>query len=76
VYMTALNGAALSLPNSPHDDCRGVHPKEAKIRIDGLGSGDDICLYTHDRHWSHVFLTADVDRRSPQIALWHVTRKR
>jgi hypothetical protein len=51
VYLTAMNGAALSKPNLPRGDCHGANPRETKVRIDGLGPGDDICLHTHDRHW-------------------------
>ena len=76
VYLTAMNGASLAAPNLPSADCRDAYPKESKIRIDGLGPGDDICLYTHDQHWSHVFLTSDVSRSSRQIAVWQITRKR
>jgi len=76
VYLTAMNGASLAAPNLPRGDCRDAYPKESKIRIDGLGLGDDICLYTHDRHWSHVFLTDEVSRGSRQIAVWQITRKR
>jgi len=76
VYPSAMNGASLAAPNLPRGDCRDAYPKESKIRIDGLGSGDDICFYTHDHHWSHVFLTDDVNRGSRQIAVWQITRKR
>jgi len=76
IYMAAMNGAALSAPDLPRGDCRDAYPKETKIRIDGLGLGDDICLYTHDRCWSHVFLTDDVKRGSHEIAFWQITRKR
>jgi Carboxypeptidase regulatory-like domain len=76
VYLSAMNGATLAEPDLPRGDCQDAHPKETRIRIDGLGPGDDICLYTHDRHWSHVFPTEDVTRDSRQIAIWHVTRKR
>ena len=75
-YLSAMNGASLAAPNLPRGDCRDAYPKETKIRIDGLGHGDDICLYTHDHHWSHVFLTDDVSRGSRQIAVWQITRKR
>jgi hypothetical protein len=50
VYLSAMNGATLATPNLPRGDCRDAYPKESKIRIDGLGPGDDICLYTHDHH--------------------------
>ncbi len=76
VYLTAMNGAALATPGLPRGDCQDAYRKEAKIRIDGLGPGDDICLYTHDRNWSHVFLTEEVTRRSDRIAIWQITRKR
>jgi hypothetical protein len=76
VYLTAINGAAFAAPNLPRGDCRDAYPRETKIRIDGLGPGDDICLHTHDQHWSHVFLTSDVTRDSQQIDLWQLTRKR
>jgi hypothetical protein len=76
IFLTAVNGATLSPPDLPRGDCRDAHPSETKIRIDGLGPGDDICLHTHDRHWSHVFLTDNVSRGSEQIALWQITRKR
>jgi hypothetical protein len=76
VYLTAMNGALLSQPDLPRGDCHDANPKEKQIRIDGLGSGDDICLNTHDRHWSHIFFTDRVTRGSLQIALWQITRKR
>jgi hypothetical protein len=76
VYLTAMNGALLSEPDLPRGDCRDAYPKEKQIRIDGRGPGDDICLHTHDRHWSHVFFTDAVDRASQQIAFWQITRKR
>lgn len=76
VFLTAINGAGLSPPDLPRGDCRDAYPSETKIRIDGLGPGDDICLHTHDRYWSHVFLTEDVSRGSEQIALWQITRRR
>jgi Carboxypeptidase regulatory-like domain len=76
IYLIAINGAALSEPDLPCGDCRDAYPKQTKVRIDGLGPGDDICLHTHDRHWSHLFLTEDVNRGSRQIALWQITRKR
>lgn len=76
VYLTAMNGASLAAPNLPRGDCRDAYPKESQICVDGLGPGDDICLYTHDHHWSHVFLTDDVIRGSRQIAIWQITRKR
>lgn len=76
VYLAAMNGAALSEPDLPRLDCGDAYPKEKQIRIDGLGPGDDICLHTHDRHWSHVFFTDDVDRGSRNIGIWQITRKR
>jgi hypothetical protein len=76
VFLTAMNGALLSEPDLPRGDCRDAYPAKKQIRIDGLGLGDDICLYTHDRHWSHVFFTYAVNRDSHQIAIWQITRKR
>ena len=76
VYLAAMNGASLSEPDLPRGDCRDAYPKEKQVRIDGLGPGDDICLYTHDRHWSHVFLTDQVRRDSREISVWQITRKR
>jgi hypothetical protein len=76
VYLTAMNGALLSEPDLPGGDCQDAYPKEKQIRIDGLGPGDDICLHTHNRHWSHIFFTETVARGSDQIALWQITRKR
>ncbi len=76
VYLTAMNGAVLSAPDLPRGDCLDAHPKEARIRIDGLGPGDDICLYTHDRHWSHVFPAVEVSGGPGRITLWQITRKR
>ena len=76
VYLTAMNGALFSEPDLPRGDCREAHPKEKQLRIDGLGRGDDICLYTHDRHWSHMFFTDAINRGSRQIAFWQITRKR
>ena len=76
VYLLAMNGASLAAPNLPRADCRDAYPKESRIRIDGYGPDDDICFYTHDHHWSHVFLTDDVLRGSHEIAVWQTTRKR
>ena len=76
VYLTAMNGALLSEPDLPRGDCRDAYPKEKRIRIDGLGPGDDICLHTHDRHWTHVFFTDVISPASDQIVFWQITRKR
>jgi hypothetical protein len=76
LFLVAANGAALSAPNPPHGDCHDAHPDQKKTRLDGLGPGDDICLYTHDRHWSHIFLTENASRGSERIAFWQITRRR
>jgi len=76
VYLTAMNGALLSQPDLPRGDCRDAYPKEKRIRIDGLGPGDDICLHTHDRHWTHAFFTDVISPASDQIVFWQITRKR
>ncbi|MFN7996803.1 MAG: carboxypeptidase-like regulatory domain-containing protein [Bryobacteraceae bacterium] len=77
VYLTALNGATFVPPDPSSGDCSDAHPKENQIRIDGLGVGDDICLYTRDRHWAHVFFTDEVRRRDARpVAIWQITRSR
>jgi hypothetical protein len=74
VYLAAINGAALSTVNPSTADCHDVHPSEAKVRINGLGRGDEICVYTHDRKSSHVFFTEEVALGSKEVLIWQITR--
>src|SRR5262249_47865886 len=67
IYLNASNGASLLL------DCGGA--RQSKIRIDGFGPGDQICVQTHGGFRSHVFFVNDVEPGSQSITLWHVTRK-
>lgn len=66
IHLIAMNGSR---------SCSDT-PKLTDFRIDGLGPGDELCLYTHDGHLSHIFFAEEVTPSSAQIALWHVTRKR
>ena len=70
VYLNPVNGTTLSA------DCSTATLSKSKIRVDGLGRGDDICARTHEGLPSHVFLVDDAERDSPSTRLWHVTRKR
>jgi hypothetical protein len=76
IFLTPLNGAAMSAPNSSKTDCSDAKLSDVKIRVDGLGPGYDVCVRTHEGHPSHVFLTSDIEPTSSEISLWHVTRKR
>jgi hypothetical protein len=75
IYLIPANGAALSPPNLPRGDCRDANPSTAKLPVDGLGPGDDICARTHGGRLSHMFVMSDVERGSDHLRLWHVTRK-
>ncbi len=64
VYLNAVNGATLSAS------------RESRFRLDGLGPGDEIWVRTHEGLRSHVFFVDDVERGSPSVRFWHVTRQR
>lgn len=76
IFLTPLNGATVSAPNSSRTDCSDAKFGDVKIRVDGLGPGYDICVRTHEGHPSHIFLVNDVGPTSSEISFWHVTRKR
>jgi hypothetical protein len=69
IYLVAVDRAVLSV------GCRDVKPNETRIRVDGLGRGDDVCVQTHDGLRSHVFFATDVEPTSQSIRLWYVTRR-
>lgn len=75
VYLIAAKGAAMSIPNSSTADCGDAKFSEARIRVDGLGPGVDLCVRRKDGVVSHVFFTEDVERDSEEINLWYVTRR-
>jgi len=66
---TSVNGATLWRSNQRQGS-------EPKIRIDGLGPGDDIWVRTGEGLQSHIFFVDDVEPTSQSIRVWHVTRKR
>lgn len=76
IYLSPINGAASSAPNSSRVDCSDAKFSESRVRLDGLGPGYDICVRTHDRRFSHVFLEDDVEPGSSEIRLYFVTPKR
>jgi hypothetical protein len=76
IFLKPLNGAAMSAPNSSNTDCSDAKFNEIRIRVDGLGPGWDICVRTHERYQSHLFLVNDVEPTASEITLWQVTRKR
>jgi len=76
IYLSPLNGTAMSSPNSSKADCSDAQFREAKIVVDDLGLGDDICVRTHEGHLCHAFLTSNVEPTSSEIRLWIVTRRR
>jgi len=75
LYLSAANGAAMSIPNSAHGDCRDAKYGEASLRVIGLGPGVDFCVRSKLGAVSHVFFVEDVERDSSEVKLWHVTRK-
>lgn len=75
LFLVAENGAAMSIPNSAHGDCRDAKYREASVRVNGLGPRVDFCVRTKLGGIAHVFFVEDVERESPEISLWHVTRK-
>jgi hypothetical protein len=76
IYLSPMNGAVMSAPNSSKADCSDANFSMAEIRVDGLGPGYDICVRTHEGHPSQVFLVNDVDPTSLEVSLWQVTRRR
>jgi hypothetical protein len=76
IYLAPVNGTAMSALNPSRQDCSGGNQKPDRIRLDGLGPGNDLCVRTRDGRMSHVFLVNDVEPDSLEIQLWYVTRKR
>ncbi|QOY86701.1 carboxypeptidase-like regulatory domain-containing protein [Paludibaculum fermentans] len=75
-YLEAVNGAAISRPNSSDASCGDARFTKSRIPVDGLGTGVDFCTRSTQGSVAHVFFTEDVERGSESIALWVVTRKR
>lgn len=75
VYLAPVNGATTNPPNLPSANCHEANRGNASVRLDGLGPGDDICLYTRTGRLSHVFLVSEVYRGSTQVTIWYVTRR-
>jgi len=75
VYLVPANGAAVSIPNSSTTDYSDAKYSKARIRVDGLGPGVDLCVRRKDGVVSHVFFIDDVERDSPEIHLWYVTHR-
>ena len=69
VYLTSVNGSTLSRPNQQRGD-------EFRIRVDGMGPGDDIWVRTRKGLQSHTFFVDDVEPTSQSVRAWHITRKR
>lgn len=75
LYLAAINGAAMSLPNSAKSDCNYAKYIESRIRADGLGPGIDFCIRAKSGAVSQVFFEEDVDRGASGLQLYYVTRK-
>jgi hypothetical protein len=69
VYLTAVSGATISTTNPRRAG-------ESRIRVDGLGPGDDMWVRTPNGLESHVYFVDDVEPTSQTVRIWHVTRKR
>ncbi len=68
VYLSPANGAAAA------PDCRVPKYEPTRIRIDGFGPGDDLCVRTSSRHLAHLFFEDDVQRDSLEVRLYYVTK--
>jgi Carboxypeptidase regulatory-like domain len=64
VYLTAVNGSSFSHQRAG----------ESRIRVDGMGPGDDIWVRTRQGLQAHIFFVDDVEPISQSIRIWHVTR--
>jgi hypothetical protein len=69
IYLTPINGAIVT-------SCEGKSRSDQPIRIDGLGPGNDWCVQTNAKHYSHVFIEVRVvEPGADEVILWVVTRQ-
>jgi hypothetical protein len=69
VYLTPINGAVIV-------GCESKSRSDQRIRIDGLGPGNDWCVETNAKHHSHVFIELKVvEPGADEVALLVITRK-
>jgi hypothetical protein len=69
IYLSPVNGATIS-------GCESKSHGDQPIRIDGLGPGNDWCVQTSAKHYSHVFIELKVvEPGASEVILWVVTRK-
>lgn len=73
-YLEAMNGAAISVPNTSDGRCGDARFTESRLLVDDLGKGVDFCARSARGAIAHVFLSEEVDRGSESVALWVVTR--
>ena len=64
VYLIAVNGSSFSHQRAG----------EPRIRVDGMGPGDDIWVRTRQGLQAHIFFVDDVEPISQSIRIRHVTR--
>jgi hypothetical protein len=64
VYFTAVNGSSFLRRRAG----------KSRIRVDGMGQGDDIWVRTRHGLQAHIFFVDDVEPISQSIRIWHVTR--
>jgi hypothetical protein len=76
IYLTPLNTARIAETGAADSECgRGKYERHP-VRIDGLGSGSDICVLTRTGVRSHLFITGEVVAASEDVRIYYVTRKR
>gem|GEM_PF-3917043 len=71
-YLSSANRAPLAVLLPLHG-CAGAKRSESRVRLDGFGPGDEICVGTTDRRLSHIFFENE-QRDSPSIRFYYVTR--
>lgn len=74
LYLEAVNGAAISVPNSSDWRCGDARFTESRLLVDDLGKGVDFCARSATGAIAHVFFPEEVQRGSESVALWVVTR--
>jgi len=68
IYLKPVNHARIS-------DCEW-RTEIVRLRLDGLGPGNDWCIVTNSKHHAHVFTDLRViEPGDDHVALWVVTRK-
>ena len=75
VYLESRNGAWLSEPDSAGVDCAGALFDKHNVRVDGLGSGSDLCVRTNRGHVSHIFFTGEVEPGINGTTIYYSTSK-